>query len=621
MCGILGIVSTVPISNKESLKSGLDAIRHRGPDDFGVWWSNDQRVGFGHRRLAIIDISPAGHQPMKDLSGKLNIIFNGEIYNFLDLRKELMGKGYSFRSHSDTEVIMAAYTEWGTDCLSRLNGMFAFALYDEPEKKIFFARDRAGEKPLFYSLQDGILRFGSELKGIMADPSFKRIIEPNALDCYLSMGYVPGNQCILQNTNKLPPAHAMIFDLETGKLKLWCYWQVPEFEAGQKHDENELIDELQSLLDDSVRRQLIADVPVGVLLSGGVDSSLVTAMAVRHVSKVQTFTVSFPGHSKYDESSHAQLIAKYFDTEHTELEASDVSVDLLPKLAKQFDEPIVDSSMIPTYLVCQLIRKHCTVALGGDGGDELFGGYGHHNRLLWMDQKLGKIPLGFRKLTAKFAKNFLPVGFKGRVWLQSLGEDLKNSLPLIATQFESSTRKVLMSSQGNWETVAEMIREKKIPVTNDLLQRVTRMDFMTYLPEDILVKVDRSSMLNSLEVRAPLLDYRIIEFAYGKVPSELKTSPTDRKIILKKLTGRLLPPEFDKQRKQGFGIPIGPWIQESPIWQSFFKEHLLNGNDSIFDRNLVSKLLDGHINGRINTERLFGLLMFELWRKEYRVSI
>jgi asparagine synthase (glutamine-hydrolysing) len=351
-----------------------------------------------------------------------------------------------------------------------------------------------------------------------------------------------------------------------------------------------------------------------------VDSSLVTAMAVRATPKVKTFTIRFPGYGQYDETEHARLIARHFGTEHAELEAVQSTVDLLPLLARQFDEPMVDSSMIPTYLVSRLIRDHCTVALGGDGGDELFAGYPHYSRLLWTQKKLDGIPRGLRMAVAKVAEAMLPVGFRGRNWLQGLEVDLQAGLPLIASCFDRSTRRRLMAGQGSWALAAERIREQRIPKTADLLQRTTRMDFENYLAEDILVKVDRASMLNSLEVRAPLLDYRLIEFAFGKVPSHLKATANSRKVLLKKLTTRLLPPEFDQHRKQGFSIPFASWLQ-SGSWQSFFREVLLGSDNAVFSHKVVSKLLDGQAKGRANSERLFALVMFELWRREYQVSI
>ena len=619
MCGIVGIGGRVPETDRRWLALGRDAMTHRGPDDAGEWWSGDGRVGLGHRRLSIIDLSPLGHQPMHLLERGLSIVFNGEIYNHTQLRDELSGLGFAFRSHSDTEVLLAAYAAWGQECLSHLNGMFAFALYDAPQQKLFLARDRTGEKPLFYRLANGSLQFASELKALLANPANPRRIDVEAMDCYLAMGYVPGERCMLQGYNKLPPAHALRFDLQSGQANVWRYWQLPDLPPTQAPlDDAALLDELETLLEDAVRGQLVADVPVGVLLSGGVDSSLVTAMAMRASSQVQTFTIGFPGQGKLDETEHARLIARHFGTHHTELMAEDATADLLPRLARQFDEPMVDSSMIPTFLVSQLVRQHCTVALGGDGGDELFGGYGHYSRLQWMQQKLGSIPYGIRRGIALSAEKCLPVGFKGRNWAQGLGVDLDNGLPLIASCFDATTRRRLLAANANWPLVAEAVRKDSVPPNPDLLQRATRMDFANYLAEDILVKVDRASMLSSLEMRAPLLDYRLIEFAFGKVPSRLKATSTEKKILLKRLAARILPPEFDQQRKQGFSIPLGDWLKGG-TFRKLFNE-VLRDPQSSFDPGMVDSLLRGQDSGHSNGERLFGLVLFELWRREYAVT-
>jgi asparagine synthase (glutamine-hydrolysing) len=313
------------------------------------------------------------------------------------------------------------------------------------------------------------------------------------------------------------------------------------------------------------------------------------------------------------------MIARHFGTKQVELDVVEATVDLLPLLARQFDEPIVDSSMIPTYLVTRLVREHCTVVLGGDGGDELFGGYGHHNRLLWMQLKLARIPRTVQLLVARAAEALLPVGFKGRNWLQGMKTDLRVGLPPVGFYFDGGLRQRLMSRSGLWNLVAEGIRERLVPVSTDLLQRVTRLDFENYLAEDILVKVDRASMLNSLEMRAPFLDYLVIEFAFGKVPSHLKATATSRKVLLKKLAARILPPAFDRHRKQGFQIPLALWLRSGP-WLEFFREVLLAPENTLFDHGVVSELLAGQVRGRANSERLFGLMLFELWRREYRVS-
>ena len=560
---------------------------------------------------------------MTDASGELCIVFNGEIYNYQELRRDLAARGHQFRSASDTEVILAAYREWGSECLSRLNGMFAFAIYDARGPELFLARDRAGEKPLFYSMIGGVLRFASELKALLADPALPRRIDPEALDCYLAMGFVPGARCVLQGFAKLPPAHALRYRPADAQLQVRRYWHLPEAPgpaAGAADGGAALLQELESLLEDAVRRQLVADVPVGVLLSGGVDSSLVTAMAARSAASVKTFTVRFPGFGRYDETPHARLIARHLRTEHLELDAGEATVDLLPQLARQFDEPMVDSSMIPTYLLSRLVREHCTVALGGDGGDELFAGYHHYNRLLWMQRNLAPIPRVVRSLAARAARSLLPVGFKGRNYLQGLEVDMRQGLPLIASCFDRGARGPLMAAQADWRLVAESVREGAIPRTEELLQRATRMDFENYLAEDILVKVDRASMLNSLEVRAPLLDYRIVEFAFGKVPSTARATPSGRKLLLKQLAAKILPPEFDRQRKQGFAIPLAAWLESGP-WHSYFREVLLGSDSKLFDRKAVGELLDGQARGRANSERLFGLVMFELWRRDYGASL
>jgi asparagine synthase (glutamine-hydrolysing) len=426
---------------------------------------------------------------------------------------------------------------------------------------------------------------------------------------------VPGDACILQSARKLPPAHALTFDLASEAIKIWRYWHLPQAPAGDESDDEALVDELEALLADSVRRQLVADVPVGVLLSGGVDSSLVTAMAARVSSRVKTFTVGFDGYGNYDETGFARLVANHFGTEHVELQAGSTNPDILNLLARQYDEPLNDSSMIPTFLVSQLVRQHCTVALGGDGGDEMFGGYEQHRRLLWMKSRFEYLPLGLRKILARGGDIALPTGFRGRNWIQALGVDFATRLPSVAAHFSASERRALMGP--DWKTTAGEIHEMLVPLVPDLLQRVTRMDFANYLPEDILVKVDRASMLASLEMRAPFLDYRIAEFAFGRVPTRLKANLSERKILLKKLSKRILPPQFNSHRKQGFSVPLPTWLKAGP-WRDFVSEVLLDPKCT-FDRRAVGDLIDGHGKRRNNAERLFGLTVFELWRRDYGI--
>jgi asparagine synthase (glutamine-hydrolysing) len=620
MCGFVGSASNSSLLETHWITEASERISHRGPDDAGIWRDDHSRVVLAHRRLSILDLSSLGHQPMHLSERGLSIVFNGEIYNHGDLRNELEKLGHQFRSHTDTEVLLASYAQWGTGCLERLNGMFAFALYDEPFQKIFLARDRAGEKPLFYRLDQGILYFASELKALLEHPKLPKRIDSQAFDCFLAMGYVPGNLCILDGYQKLPPAHALTFNLCRGNAKVWRYWELPEFDISTDYaDEVELLDELESLLEDAVGRQLVADVPVGILLSGGVDSSLVTAMAVRRSRQVRTFSIGFPGHGKLDETPHARLIANHFGTKHTELIAEPTSAELMPTLARQFDEPMVDSSMFPTWLVSHLVRQHCTVALGGDGGDELFAGYGSYSNLLRIQAKTKHLPTWFRRAIAQLAEHHLPAGLKGRNYLQGLDVDLGIGLPLLSSFFDPTQRRRLLRGHNKHPIVAELIRASRIPQQHDLLQRATRMDFENYLAEDILVKVDRASMLNSLEVRSAFLDHRLIEFAFGKVPGHLKATKIEKKILLKRLAARLLPPEFDKHRKQGFSIPLSEWLKSGPFRDLFWDT--LSCSDCIFDAKTVRSLLSGQDAGFSNSERLFALVQFELWRKTYHVSL
>jgi len=622
MCGILGYASYNHRINKSKLVNNISSLSHRGPDDSGEWISSDRMVGFAHKRLSIVDLSCSGHQPMSDTSECFTIVFNGEIYNYKKLFK-ILSKDYEFKSRSDTEVILAAYSKWGAECVSHLDGMFAFAIYDSAKNKIFISRDKAGEKPLYYQYSEGTFSFASELKALLNDNNIEAVINKESLDCYLGIGYVPKDRCILKGFNKLPAAHSLLFDLKKNNLQVWAYWSVPELTqplSVSKTYAKDLVSELDTLLEDSICQKMVADVPVGILLSGGVDSSLITAIAARNSERLKTFTVRFPSSGKFDETQYARLISKKFNTEHTELDASSVEPDLLIKLARQFDEPIVDSSMIPTFLVSQLVQKHCKVVLGGDGADELFGGYEHYSRMLIMEKYARFVPKLVRSRISSFAVNNIPIGTKGKSWLVGFDYNLKDEVPLIANYFDATTRVSLMNNRfGNWDVVAEDIFQDSIPKQCDLLQRATRVDFYNYLAEDILVKVDRSSMLASLEIRAPFLDRKIIEFAFGKVPSSLKATDSNKKILLRKLATRILPTEFDNQRKQGFSVPINAWLKQG-LFREFFNDLLLD-SQCVFDQNTIIGLFKGLDKGRNNGERLFALVMFELWRREYNISV
>jgi asparagine synthase (glutamine-hydrolysing) len=561
---------------------------------------------------------------MIDPTGRFLLSFNGEIYNFGSLRQELENLGHVFTSQTDTEVILEAYREWGKECLSRLNGMFAFALYDSTERKLLLARDRVGEKPLFYWRSGGMLAFASELKGLMKHPDLPRKLDLRAVDDFLAFGYVSSDRCIIQNVKKLPPAHAAMFDVETGVLNIWEYWRLPTRNGSVPLDAEHLEAELEGLLESSVRQQLVADVPVGILLSGGIDSSLVVAIASRVAgNRVKTFTVSFPGHGGHDESPHARLVARHFGTDHTELEAESANVDLLPILARQYDEPLGDSSMVPTYLVSRLIRRHATVALGGDGGDELFGGYRHYAWIQAQERIRRYVPAGLRRTMGSAAEQFLPLGFKGRIYMMSFGKGLARSIAHVNLFFEERVRRRLLipRREGPFahSDTPEEFKEGLCDGNETALRQATTVDFKSYLPDDILVKVDRASMLTSLEIRAPWLDRKVVEFAFGRVPEAFRASGGECKILPRRLAARLLPKGLDLRRKQGFVIPFKSWFRGN--WGEFLSGILNDADPQLWNQRSIQSLVAGQRRGLGNSHRLFALTMFELWRREYKVTL
>lgn len=623
MCGLAGLASTHGDVRPELLLEMREALRHRGPDGEGLWVSPDRRVGLAHRRLSIIDTSDSGQQPMTYGPGGPRLVFNGEIYNYLELKAELAAKGHRFRTQTDTEVILAAYREWGEGCLSRLAGMFAFAIHDEERNRLFLARDRAGEKPLFYRVAGGRLAFSSELKGLLVDTSITRKLDLEAADHFFAYGYVPGELCVLRGFRKLPPGHWMSFDLERGSTTVRRYWDLPEGPPLSERPPEELAAELKGLLMDAVRRQLRADVPVGILLSGGLDSSLVAAMAVRCASiRVKTFTIRFPAHPRFDEGPYARLVANHLGTEHTELVAEPASLELLPRLARQYDEPISDSSMIPTYLVSRLVREQAKVALGGDGGDELFGGYRHYSLLLRQNRYRAAIPGFARRLLGGLFGRLVPLGVRGRNYLLGIAGSARESVASVGLFYDREARlklvPALRSKPGGLEA-PEAAKLRRAGFGLEPVSGAMRSDFHGYLPEDILVKVDRASMLASLEVRAPWLDHRIVEFAFSAVPTSSRVRHEDRKILPRMLARELLPPALDLRRKQGFSLPLGEWFKGS--WGSYVSELLRDVDPDVYDRRVVGRMLAGQEAGWVHAERLFGLALFELWRREYRVQV
>ncbi|MGV3708483.1 MAG: asparagine synthase (glutamine-hydrolyzing) [Gemmatimonas sp.] len=621
MCGIVGVASRVPFGRRPPLARMRDSMRHRGPDDAGEWWSADERVGLAHRRLALLDLSPLGHQPMVLADRALAIVFNGEIYNWSALRLELESRGRRFATGSDTEVILAAYDEWGDRCFERLRGMFAIALYDEQRQRVVLARDRAGEKPLYLAHANGTLRFASELKALLADPDQSRTLDVDAFESFLAAGYVPGTQCLIAGVQKLSAGCVATFDVNEGTLTTRAFWTLPPAPNHTPIAVDALGEQLDELLESAVREQLVADVPVGVLLSGGIDSSLITAMASRVSAKpVRTFTVTFPGNQRFDEGPNARIVANHFGTEHSELVADATGLDALPALVRQFDEPIADPSMIPMLLVSQLIRPHCTVALGGDGGDELFAGYELYQKFLLQEQLRTRVPGAVRAVVGAVADR-LPVGFPRRIFAQQLALTQSGAVEQLGQLFDRSTRRALspLLSGHAGPSHPKLLRRHAVRDSLEPAQQLTRADFHTYLPDDILVKVDRASMLASLEVRAPFLDWRIIEFAFGAVPADLRLQAGAGKVLLRHLARRLLPAALDITRKRGFAVPLDQWLRGAQ--GNALEQIVTDAPGTLFDRATVARLFAGHRMGLRNGQRLFALSVFELWRREYDIRL
>ncbi|HLN49257.1 MAG TPA: asparagine synthase (glutamine-hydrolyzing) [Steroidobacteraceae bacterium] len=621
MCGIVGYAGRPGALPVDLLTAMRDQIAHRGPDAAGIWSSADGSVVLGHRRLAILDLSPAGSQPMTNHSGTGVIVFNGEIYNHGELRPELEASGVRFTGRSDTEVLLAAYDAWGEHCVERLRGMFAFAIYDHRRNTLFMARDRAGEKPLYWAEHRGGLVFASELKALMVDPEFPRRLSSEGLAYYLSFGYVPGEKCILEGVHKLMAGHCLTWPLAGGAPRLRRYWDIPAPRADDGSGIEELTDELQRLLTAAVSEQLIADVPLAVLLSGGVDSSLVTAIAARaSAHKVRTFTVTLPDDPQLDERRFARTVAEYLHTDHVELPLDQSSVDLIDTLAAQYDEPIADSSMIPTYLLARTVSRRCKVVLGGDGGDELFGGYPAYQAVLRREPMRRALPAAARSVIAAAARRFLQGGVKGRNTLMAFAGTTADGIAQAAVWTDDSdfpwvspwlARRLPQQPPRLW-------RRDLVEVARGLPGAAMAADFRSYLPEDILVKVDRASMLCSLEVRAPFLDSRIIEFAYDRVPNRLRVTPRDRKILLKSLARRLLPPELDIDRKQGFTIPISKWLTPPIVqaWRRDCREQI----EALLSDEAASLLMQRRRSVAAQ-HNLYALILLTSWMRQYRVSL
>lgn len=613
MCGIVGQVQVFGGVDRDNLLRMRDRLGYRGPDDAGVWVSGDGRIGLAHRRLSIVDLSAYGHQPMFSEDKRYCLIFNGEIYNHNELRMLLERSGFHFRGHSDSEVVLAAYEHWGEACLSHFNGMFALAIYDagegeSPSPSLFLARDRAGKKPLYYHHASNEMQFASELKAIDVNDG----MDSEALNYYLARGYVPHDLCLAAGVKKLPPAHAARLDIRSMSLNVWRYWSLPENIAQANATGEGLADQAESLLIDAVRLRMHCDVPVGVLLSGGLDSSLVVAAAARSQDRlVDTFTISLPG-SRLDESGYAQCVADYYRTNHHVLHMDQCSLDVIEKIAPLVDEPIADSSLIPSYVVSGLTRKHVTVALGGDGGDELFGGYSDYPTSLRDQQRFGRVPLSIMQALGGLA-SMLPAGVKGRNRLASLRQGALQQMIWGTPYFDVSLRKRFLGAEAR-ESIDTLDAPEQWLLDlyhqgRDAVDCMTRAHFNSILPDDFLVKVDRSSMYHSLELRSPFLDHRLIEFAFSSIPSHWKVQGIETRRIQQLLARRMLPDQLDTQRKQGFSVPLDDWLRQE---KCATVRNYLDYLPDLINKREVEHMIAGHMKGRANGARLYALLMLAI---------
>lgn len=596
------------------------AVSHRGPDDQGIF--TDKNVGLGHARLSIIDLSPAGHQPMPDDTGRFWIVFNGEIYNFLELRKELENAGVKFRSKTDTEVIIHLYKKYGVDCLKLLRGMFAFAIWDKEKQVLFLARDRVGKKPLKYYSDGKVFLFASELKAILQNPEVKKEIDWPAIDEYLTYQYVPHPKTGFKNIFKLEPGHYLLIKSD-GTIKKEKYWQI-DYSKKLNLSESEWEKAVLEKLKESVKTRLISDVPLGAHLSGGIDSSVIVALMAGEMKEpVKTFSIGFK-EDDYNELPYARLVAEKYKTEHQEFIIEPNAIEILKKLAYHYEEPYADSSALPTWHLSELTKKHVTVALNGDGGDENFVGYGRYNAMKLFYQ-LKALPL---KNQMQFLNKHLyrltgiKIFRKGWRFLEAYGKNPLDFYLRIISYLSQDDKGLiygpdLLEKTGNsrWQSFLE---EKFSEAKNlEKLDQILYTDINSYLPDDLLVKVDIASMAHALEIRSPFLDHEFMELT-AQIPANLKLKGHNKKYLLKKLAYKLLPKECIDRPKQGFGVPLEYWFRGE--LENHLKERLLDKSflDYGFKKEGLEKLITDHKEKRRNNaNQLWALLTLSYWLENY----
>ena len=621
MCGIAGVVSATRESNiTEALVHHMcQQIVYRGPDDEGLYVADG--AGLGMRRLSIIDLS-GGHQPVFNEDRSAWIVFNGEIYNFPELRPELESRGHRFRTHTDTEVIIHLYEEMGADCVKKLRGMFALAIYDKTKRKLILARDRLGKKPLHYALHQGSLYFASEMKSILAvAPGLAEVNSQGLLE-YLYFGYVPDPITAFTGIHKLPPGHLLEF--QDGKISVRQYWDLPEYNTHAPKSEEECLEELEQRLFEATKIRLISDVPLGAFLSGGTDSSTIVALMARASSgPVKTFSIGFKK-DDFNEADYARIVAKKFDTDHHEMILEPDVVQTVEHLTSSLEEPFGDSSMLPTYYVSQMARQHVTVALSGDGGDEIFGGYDRY-RIHAGRRVFESIPAWARKFYRDHLFPRLPNNMRGRAfsynaslpWQERYVDQLsflpsfERDTPLLSPDF----RQILQRSADPANALRRYFAETP---AQDPVDQLLYVDTKTYLVGDILTKVDRMSMLNSLEVRVPILDHVFVEWVTG-LPSRWKLNGDQQKYIFRKLAERVgVPREVLYRQKQGFTLPLVHWMRHELKDMLMILLEPRTLDRGYFAASGVRKLMDDHlVRGRGNTARIWRMLMFELWHRNF----
>lgn len=615
MCGIAGSVRNLLGDNPMTILDGMnDVMLHRGPDMGEVYC--DESIGLCHRRLSIIDLSEDGRQPMCSADGRFVIVFNGEIYNFLELRKELEGKGYQFRTRTDTEVLLNAYIEYGPASLEKVNGMFAYTIWDKVEKKLFAARDRIGKKPLYYFSHEGRFAFASEIKSLLAIPSIQPEIDITAFADYLKYLFVPHPKSIYKHIFKLPPGHYLLY--ADGNLQIKEYWDI-DFSQQSIRNEKEIEEELLQLIKESVECRLLSDVPLGAFLSGGVDSSGIVALMSRFSSSpVTTCTIGF-NDKALNEAEYAKEFAQSLHADHHEYYVQDEPSKIIKKLVWHFDEPFADSSMVPTYYVSKMAKQNVTVALSGDGGDESFAGYAKYSIDQFENKVRDRTPSNLLRTLSSFSGMFPNNTIfrkthslcSSALLTPAQGFYVTNSF-VTKQQFHTLLTPDLRKSLLDYDSADHIARYYEKANGPDHLAKILYTDLKLLLPGDFLVKVDRMSMANSLEVRSPLLDHRLIEFA-ATIPSNLKLYGSQKKIILKKSFSKILPKEILTRKKRGFESPINKWFRDEVkdmAADSFFKNEKLQ---EFFEVQAIKKLWDQHQEGGNHGTLLWTIFMFALW--------